>query len=307
MNPDDLDDEIDLRELFNKVLYAKKIVIIITTLVAILSIIYSIYLPNIYRSSAVLAPSQESDSLAGAMQNLGGLAGLAGINLGLDSGSVVDKAIEVMVSRQFFIDSILPKIYLPDLMADPRWDPNTNKLSYNDDLYDTENDQWVRDVTFPLQVTPSSLESYDFFIENTLSISRDNITGFITVSIDHVSPIIAKNWASNIIYDINEYFRERDRSISSASVDFLNLQISQTNVVEVKQALSGLLQNQIQKYMLTDANEDYVFFTIDPPVAPELKNSPSRSSIVIITTFLGGLLSAIGVILFGKKESKKFS
>jgi LPS O-antigen subunit length determinant protein (WzzB/FepE family) len=291
------DDEIDLRELFGVLWRGKVQILLVTALLAVLSILYALYLPNVYRSEALLAPAQEQDSLAGAMQGLSGLAGLAGISLPEGSTSQSDQALEVLSSRIFFAEKIYPSIYLPDLMADPRWDPETNTLSYDDDLYDTGQGQWVREVDFPFQVTPTVQEAHDFFIENTLNVSSDNTTNFVTLSVDHVSPYIARDWAELMIFQINEQFRARDLEIALSSIAYLNNQIAITSVVEVRQALSELLQNQIQTSMLTNANPDYVFSVIDPPIPPELKDSPSRALIVILATLLGGILSIVSVLV----------
>jgi LPS O-antigen subunit length determinant protein (WzzB/FepE family) len=291
------DDEIDLRELFGVLWRGKVQIVLITALFAVISILYALYLPNVYRSEALLAPAQEQDSLSGAMQGLSGLAGLAGISLPEGSGSQADQALEVLASRSFFTEKIYPSIHLPDLMADPRWDPETNTLSYDDDLYDAGRVQWVREVGFPYQVTPTAQEAHSFFIENTLNVSSDNATGFVTLSVDHVSPFVARYWAELMILEINEQFRARDHEIALSSIAYLNNQIAITSVVEVRQALSQLLQNQIQTSMLTDANPDYVFSVIDPPVPPELKDSPGRALIVILATLLGGMIGVVPVLV----------
>jgi uncharacterized protein involved in exopolysaccharide biosynthesis len=301
------DDEIDLRELFGVLWRGKVQIVLVTALFAVLSVLYALYLPNVYRSEALLAPAQEQDSLAGSLQGLSGLAGLAGISLPEGSSSQSDQALEVLSSRSFFTEKIYPSIHLPDLMANPRWDPDTNTLSYDDDLYDAERGQWVREVDFPYQVTPTAQEAHSFFIENTLNVSSDNATGFVTLSVDHVSPFVARDWAELMILEINEQFRARDYEIALSSIAYLNNQIAITSVVEVRQALSELLQNQIQTSMLTDANPDYVFSVIDPPIAPELKNSPSRAMIIILATLLGGMLSALIVLLphyFGNNKQE---
>lgn len=291
------DNEIDLRELFRVVWRGKVLIFLVTSLFAVLSIRYALSLPNIYRSEALLAPAQEQDSLTGSMQALSGLVGLAGISLPEGLASQSDQALEVLSSRSFFTEKIYPSIYLPNLMADPSWDPDTNTLNYDDDLYDAERGQWVREVGFPYQVVPSAQESHDFFVANVLNVSRSNNTGFITLSVDHVSPYIARDWVELMILEINEQFRARELEIALSSIAYLNNQIANTSVIEVRQALSQLLQSQIQTSMLTDANPDYVFSVIDPPIPPELKDSPSRSIIVILLTLLGGMLSVVLVIL----------
>lgn len=290
------DDEIDLKELFRIILRGRVLIVTVTALFAVLSIAYALYLPNIYRSEALLAPSQEQDGLAGSLQGLSGLAGLAGISLPEASASKSDQALEIISSRSFFMDNIFPSIHLPDLMADPRWEPETNTLSYDEDLYDSERGLWIREVDFPYQVTPSAQESYDHFIDEILNVTSENTTGFVLLSIDHVSPYIARDWTALIIHEINEQFRETDREIALSSIAFLNNQISMTSVVEVRQALSQLLQNQIQTSMLTDAYSDYIFSVLDPPISPEIKDSPRRSLIVILATLLGGMIATIAVL-----------
>jgi LPS O-antigen subunit length determinant protein (WzzB/FepE family) len=291
------DDEIDLRQLFHVLWLGKVQIVLVTALFAVLSILYVLYLPNVYRSEALLAPAEEQDSLAGAVQSFSSVAGLAGISLPEASASKSDQALEVLSSRSFFTEKIYPSIHLPDLMADPRWDPENNTLSYHGDLYDAGRGQWVREVGFPYQVTPTAQEAHGFFIQNVLNVSVDNTTGFVTLSVDHVSPYIARDWAELMILEINEQFRARDLEIALSSIAYLNNQIAITSVVEIRQALSRLLQNEIQTSMLTDANPYYVFSVIDPPIAPELKARPSRALIVILATLLGGMLSALIVLL----------
>ena len=71
------EDEITLMELF-KILFAGKWTIIFTTAVASVFIVfYSLSLPNIYRSEALLTPVAAENSLSGALESLG-IRALAG-------------------------------------------------------------------------------------------------------------------------------------------------------------------------------------------------------------------------------------
>ena len=76
-----LEDEIDLKELFNILYDGKWTILSITTLISIIGVIYSLLLPNIYESKALLVPVNSSNSISGALQSYSGLAGLAGISL----------------------------------------------------------------------------------------------------------------------------------------------------------------------------------------------------------------------------------
>jgi len=57
-------EEIDLLELFNALWNKKILIIIFTFLFAILSVIYSLSLPNIYNSTATLISAEPDDSLS---------------------------------------------------------------------------------------------------------------------------------------------------------------------------------------------------------------------------------------------------
>ena len=56
------DDEIDLRELFATIWAGKLLIIGITSLFAVLAVVYALMQPNIYRSEALLSPVQAGDS-----------------------------------------------------------------------------------------------------------------------------------------------------------------------------------------------------------------------------------------------------
>ena len=54
----------------------------------------------------------------------------------------------------------------------------------------------------------------------------------------------------------------------------------------------------MKRLMMVEANDNYIFKVLDPPIAPELKSQPKRALIVILGTILGMVLSAVGVLVF---------
>ena len=70
---------IDIQELFDKLWNGKWIIIVVSFMFAISSIIYSLNIPNEYRSTTLLAPAkQDNPQLNNA--GLGGLISLTGID-----------------------------------------------------------------------------------------------------------------------------------------------------------------------------------------------------------------------------------
>ena len=307
-HPNDFDDEIDLRELFYVLLEGKWIIVSLTAFVSIVGVIYSLLLPNIYESKAMLVPVNTSSGISGALGGYSGLAGLAGISLPSvgDEGNTA-KAIQKISSLSFFENNILTNIYLPDLMAFKSWDYKTNTVAFDDSIYDTNSNTWIRDYSYPQQQIPSAQESFEVFTTEHLSLSEDKQSGFITLSIKHQSPFIAKQWAELVINEVNTFYRQKDKSESEKAVSYLNQQISMTSLSEIKQVLAELLQEETKKLTLIEANQYYVFDYIDPPAVMEKKSEPKRALICILGALLGGMLSILLVFIRHYVFSKKTS
>ena len=297
-HPNDFDDEIDLRELFHVLLEGKWIVVSLTTFVFIIGVIYSLLLPNIYESKALLVPVNSSSGISGALGSYSGLAGLAGISLpsgGDESNSA--KAIQKISSLSLFENNILQNIYLPDLMAVKSWNSKTNTLAFDESIYNTSSNAWIRDFSYPQQQIPSAQESFKVFKTEHLSLSEDKKSGFITLSIKHQSPFVANQWVELIVNEVNAFYRQKDKLESEKAVSYLNQQISMTGLSEIKQVLAQLLQEETKKLTLIEANQYYVFDYIDPPAVMEKKSEPKRSLICILIALLGGMLSIVLVLI----------
>ena len=297
-HPNDFDGEIDLRELFYVLLEGKWSIVSLTAFVSIIGVIYSLLLPNIYESKAMLVPVNSSSGISGALGSYSGLAGLAGISLpsGGDEGNSA-KAIQKISSLSFFENNILPNIHLPDLMAVKSWNSKTNIVAFDESIYDTSSNTWIRDYSYPQQQIPSAQESFEVFKTVHLSLSDDEKSGFITLSIKHQSPFIAKQWAELVVNEVNAFYRKKDKSESEKAVSYLNQQISITDLSEIKQVLAQLLQEETKKLTLIEANKFYVFDYIDPPAIMEKKSAPKRAVICIIIAIIGGMLSIFLVLI----------
>jgi len=290
------DDEIDLRELFTAIWQGKWIIVIITALFASASVYYAVNLPNIYKSEALLAPA-EQDKAGGLVGQLGGLASLAGVNLGANGN--VDKtqlAIEILRSRKFSREFINKYDILPDLMAAKTWNSETNTVLYDENFYDVEQNKWVREVKAPYKPEPSMQEAYKKFIK-IISANKNEETGMVTLSVEHVSPVVAQQWVNWLIDDINQTMKARDVIEANKSTDFLTQQLEQTKIADIRAVLYKLVEEQAKTIMFANVRDEYVFKIIDPAIIPEQKAKPARALICVLGTFLGGMISFI-IILF---------
>jgi LPS O-antigen subunit length determinant protein (WzzB/FepE family) len=290
------DDEIDLKDLLLG-LWKRKIFIILTTFVfAISSVYYALSLSNIYSSKALLAPAEAEDSLTSKLGRVSSLASLAGVSLPTQAGSKATEAIERIKSYDFFVNYFLPNINFEDLVASNGWNKKDNIILYNEKIYDKKNDKWLRKADYPLTSKPSNQEAYAVYREN-LSISEDKKTSFVTISINHHSPYISKDWVNLIINKINDHMREIDKLVAENSISYLKETLESTKLSDIKKAISLLLQEQIQVLMLAESNKNYVFKPIASPIAPEKKSAPSRALICIVGTVLGFMLSVLSSLV----------
>ncbi|MCS0291040.1 Wzz/FepE/Etk N-terminal domain-containing protein [Vibrio alginolyticus] len=292
-------DEIDLRELF-KALWKGKWIIIVTTFVfAASSVLYALSLPNIYKSDALLAPAESSNGggLSKMAGQLGGLAALAGLNLGAGESSQTDLAVQVMKSRQFVEAFIKKHDLLVPLMAAKDWNLANNKLILDEELYNPNTGEWLREPNGLRGSTPTAQEAFEVFNKEVLSISQDKDSGLYTVSVKHYSPYVAQQWVNWLVEDINKVMRERTIAETSQNLAYLNTQLQKTAVADMQSTFYKLIEEQTKSLMLAEVQEEFVFKIVDPAVVPELKDSPKRALICILGILLGGMLGVAIVIV----------
>lgn len=291
------DDEIDLRELFATLWRGKWMIILTTVVFAAAGVGYALYKPNIYQSSVLVAPAQEEGGgLSGLASQFGGLASLAGINLGGGSSNQTVIAKEVLQSRAFLTDFFHRHDMEIPLMAVEGWNKKTGDWVYDRDKYNPETGEWLPDSDGESH-KPTDWEMVEAFREDHFSVGEAKDTGMITVSVKHYSPILAKEWAEKLVQDINEHMRKQDVEEAEARIAYLEQKLDETNIAGMQQVFYQLIENETRTVMLANAQKEYVFKTVDPAVVAEEKAEPKRALICVIATLLGGMLGVFIVFI----------
>jgi uncharacterized protein involved in exopolysaccharide biosynthesis len=302
MNSNDLsqenttyDDEIDLEELFSVLWKAKILIIVITSFFALSSVLYALSLTNFYKSEAILSVAGESNGL-GALSGMGGLASMAGITLPSSGENKSEIAIKTIQSRAFLKHLITFENVLPSIMATKSYDFQSKKIQFDPKIYNENNGVWVRKPIKNQQSQPSYLEAYATYL-GQVSISENTQSNLINLSVEHISPIFAKEFSELIINEANELLRNKDLQESSAAIAFLNNEIPKSSLITMKDDINKLVQSQLEKQMLSKVNKEYILKVIEPPFIPEEKSKPSRAFISIFGTLLGGMLAITWVLM----------
>ena len=105
---------LDIKSLLKIILINRRLIITTTALFAIIALIYSLTLSNIYQSTALLSPVDDQSGSSASLNNIGGLASLAGINISSSSGGNSTKAITKITTLSFFEENIFFYLTLID-------------------------------------------------------------------------------------------------------------------------------------------------------------------------------------------------
>ena len=233
-------------------------------------------LTPVYRSTVVFAvDALDSDPLSRSGQGqLGGLAGLAGLNLGQSDRT--QEVIAVLQSRDLAERFIDEKGLKPLFFAE-RWD--------------AERMTWLAD-----EKPPTDEEAYLYFNQRVRSIAEDRRTGLVSLSITWRDPEAAAAWANELVALGNAQLRDRAIREAQRSLAFLERELERSAQVELRQSLYELMEAQKKQEMLANVREGFAFRLIDRARPSDLDRHifPSRPLFAVAGVLLGG---AFGLVL----------
>ena len=265
----DEEEIITLRRIYNILIENYKILILSGFIGFIVSVPYSLLITKIYTATNVLLiPSQQGNSLSGLSSQLGGLASLTGVNLGSANNNRAE-TIAVFNSRVFAEKILNDTSLLPYFFKD-EWDVEKNKWKNEIPKYD-------------------ALE----LIQGISRLAEDRKAGLFIFTVAMEDPVLAAKYSNEIIALFNGYMREKAIVEARKEIEYLNVELANTNIVSLQTVLYQLIEQKTQKAMLASVREDYAFKIIDPGIIPDERSYPNRTQIVILgsgATFLIGLL-----------------
>jgi uncharacterized protein involved in exopolysaccharide biosynthesis len=249
------EDDIELAVLWRKLWERKLFILCVTVLGAGVAAYLALTATPMYRAETKVTDARSemlgcSNSIA---SQLGGLASLAGVKSpGGDSGPM---AKAILNSRELVEQFITRNKLLPQLS--------------------------------PGSSPPSLWRAVRQFRGGVLSIHEDLTEGVTTVAVEWSDAATAARWANEIVALTNELIRARALENSKRNIAYLNEQIADTNVLELREVMYKLVESETKTLMLANGRKDYAFAVIDSAVAPEIRSSPKRTLMVLLGTALG--------------------
>ena len=259
--------------------WRRRLLVIASVLVfAALAAAASFVMTPRWRAQVVIVPVKGDDMrgvLSSALGQLGGLASLAG--LGASGGGNKEENLQFLSSRGFLASFIEEEQLLPVLFA-KKWDATQGR--------------WI--VDDPDDV-PTIADGVRYMDTKVRSVQEERRTGIVTLSIVWKDPVVAARWANLMVERANRDLRARAIRDAEASKAYLNAELGKTDVVELRQSIYRLLENQIKTVMLASVRPDYAFRIIDPAVPPDLdeKIRPKRTVMTVLGALAGGVFALL--------------
>jgi uncharacterized protein involved in exopolysaccharide biosynthesis len=240
--------------------------------VSLISILAAWLIPKVYEGDVLISYNpvdQTGSKLASLAGQFGGLAALAGVDL-TPSTDDRPEALATIASRQFSVEFMEQHHLLPILFPDA-WDAAGNRWKVAADEI------------------PTMADAFKLFDEHVRSVNDDKSTGLITVSIRSKQREHVAEWANALVSESDTLLRKRALRDSQFAVTFLQKELTENDLVEVRQAISQVLQQQISTLALANGRKEYAFKVIDPAVTPDpdLFVWPNRPLIIVLGLAFG--------------------
>jgi uncharacterized protein involved in exopolysaccharide biosynthesis len=259
--PLDREDTTGLIALFRLVWNAKALVLGLTALCAGLAVIYALVATPTYRADVGITEVTTNGigGVNGLASQLGGLAGLVGVNLG-QGGGPGHESMAILKSR-WVIEQFVRRHSMAELFPDSK------------------------------EVPPTLWRAVRRFQLGVFSIREDKRAGITIVSVTFTDPAVAARWANEFVALVNETVRARAIDEAKRSIGYLTEQASKTHDVELQHVIYNLIENETKTLTLANVKAEYAFTVVDPAVPPELRVSPQRTIIVVGGALVGFLLA----------------
>lgn len=246
-----------------------------TLVFGLIAVYLALTATEIFRAEAVVTEVHDnalSGAAGGLAGQLGGLASLAGVQLGANGNDA--NAQGVLASRHLIEEFVKSQQLVPVLTA------NTGKRET----------LWF---------------AVKRFQEKIVKVHDDPLKGLTSISVDWTDPQVAAKWANGFVALCNDLMRAQALDEATRNVAYLTNQIAQTREVEVQRSLSELIESETKKLMLANGRRDYAFRLVDPAVPPEVRNSPKRTLWVLSGLALGFFFfSALAIVHDAYKRNK---
>ncbi len=300
------EDEIDLRELWQTILNGKKIIAVITTVVVVLTLVYALKLPNVYKSQSMLIPTESGG--ASGLAGLGGLAAMAGISIGGGGSMTPDVAFNSLLGNYDFMKSFVEKNKFVEQYSKEDVDKNyVFALGYRGiyELFKSSPDDSLDKDEKIFRIVKT--------IKENMSISADKKTALISVSYSdsdrELPPVIIEAF----LRDASEYLVKNNLRIIDRKLGYFQKELLNAEGFELRQSISGMVSGILEEKVMMKSKKYYQcdVLTAATPAYIKDKSKPKRG-LILVVSFVTSIILGVFLVFFlefikTNKEEEKVS
>lgn len=274
--------DLSVRDLVTGLVAGRWVILASAIVMAIIGAVVSSLMQPIYAASVVMIPASERNdlgaSLGASIGALSGLAAVAGVNLASTS-TETEEAIAVLKSREFS-DHFISDLKLATRFFEKEWDAATST--------------WRRSSK-----GPTASQAFRYFDRNVRTIVQDRRSSLVTLRIHWKDPIEAAQWANELVRRLNAEMRLSAIEAANKSIVYLERELAKAAVLEARNAVSRLIEAQMNRRMLATVSDEFAFRVIDKAVPSDVDDvvRPKKAVIVIFAALLGAMGAATLIIM----------
>jgi uncharacterized protein involved in exopolysaccharide biosynthesis len=228
---------------------------------------------KVFESSVVLFPQESSNSagLTSQLGQLGGIAGLMGLNLG--GSKVRDESLAVLRSRVFSAAFIQQHDLIPQL---------------------------TRAKALPFMSSASQMkmqDAIDYFDSKIRTIYDDKKLGTVKITMRWQDAAGAATLANEMARQLNLQVRQQVIQEATNNITYLRSELQNSQLVSISQAIGSLLEGELKRLMLARGSEEYAFRILDPAQPATRPVWPRPVFMAALGILLGGMLAFLSLVL----------
>ncbi|MFC2137583.1 Wzz/FepE/Etk N-terminal domain-containing protein [Bacteroidota bacterium] len=299
-------DEIDLIQLFIKIWGYKKFIILFTSIVVLIGVLYALLAKPYYQSTITLYQTKNEKGSTSGISALASQFGFGGM------GTKSDYNLGDLINSRKISEKIIYNKWVTE-----KCDTLINLVNFWEIKAETEG-----------KIKKNACDR----IKGTITYSENNETGLISISVLMEEPQLAADIANYLAEVLNEYIKNDQKTSTKENIKYIEERLATVKAelrqaeeelkdfreknrditmspelqlesgrfmrkVTIKQEVYLTLEQQNELALIELVKETPVINVLDEAIKPELRTKPKRKLIVIISGFIGGFLSIFIVII----------
>lgn len=268
-------DEVSVIDILKVVWKRKLYISLFVFIVTLATVIIVLEMDNIYTSAALLKPSQNGTKDSSVLASIGGIASLAGVNIGSTGNVKTSDVLSSIMSDKAFLADVAKKHHFESKLL-PDYEKEKNEPEVKDNLD---------------YLLSKSILSGLVFGENVK-------TSVVTLAFYSKDRVFADEFVKTIMRELSDRYMKMDITGIDKQIKYYNSEIDRTSDITLKNSLADVVSGLIQKKVVARSSEYYGFDVIvQPSVASSRDKVRPKRTVIVLISFITSLLAAVFVAI----------